>query len=151
MSLASATGERAGRPPALSRLVPARMPRDLVLYGLASAAALGIDWTVLTMLVRHGVTTAIAAAAGFALGMVVTYAASITLVYADRRHGSRVREALVFAVIGVAGLGLSELCLWMLAVDLGLSAPVAKAPTAVIVFLFNFTVRRAVLFSGHPA
>ncbi len=129
----------------------ARLFRDLALYGLCSALALGVDWSTLTLLVWHGVGPVVAAAIGFSLGMIVTYVASITLVYADRRHGSPVREALVFAGIGLAGLGLSELLIFIFATRLGLAAPVAKAPTAVVVFLFNFALRRALLFAGLAA
>ena len=125
-----------------------RVVRDLALYGLCSAAALGIDWSVLILLVQEGVAPMLAAAASFSLGMIVAYLASITFVFADRRRGSPVREALIFSLIGIAGLGLSELLLWIFAAHLGLSAPVAKAPTAVAVFLFNFALRRALLFAG---
>ena len=125
-----------------------RLVRDLVLYGLCSAAALAVDWATLTSLVWHGVSAPAAAAVGFSLGMAVTYLSSITLVYADRRKGSPWREAAVFMIIGIAGLGLNELLLYAFATALGLSAPIAKAPTAGFVFLFNFAVRRAMLFAA---
>ena len=123
------------------------MLRDLALYGFASAAALTVDWTVLTLLVRHGVSAAAAAAIGFSLGMLVTYAASIGFVYADRRQGSKVRELTLFVLIGLAGLGLNVLLICAFGSLLGLAAPIAKAPTAGIVFLFNFAARRAMLFA----
>ena len=125
--------------------------RDLALYGLASGAALAVDWSALTLLVRDGMAAATAAAIGFSLGMLVTYVASIRFVYADRRHGSRLRELLIFAVIGLAGLGLNVLLICGFGAWLGLAAPIAKAPTAGLVFLFNFAARRAMLFATPAA
>ena len=123
-----------------------RVVRDLVRYGASSAVALALDWTTLTLLVRQGVPAPAAAAIGFSLGMAVTYVASIRLIFADRRHGSRLREAIVFAAVGLAGLGLSEALLLLFSAGFGLSAPLAKAPTAALVFLFNFAVRRTMVF-----
>lgn len=125
----------------------ARVLRDLALYGLASGVALAADWSVLTLLVGRGVPAAAAAAIGFSLGMLVTYAASIRLVYADRRQGSKLRELTVFVLIGLAGLGLNVLLICVFGAVLGLPAPIAKAPTAGIVFVFNFAARRAMLFA----
>lgn len=124
--------------------------RDLGFYGFASAAALAIDWLVLTLLVGRGLPAAVAAATGFALGMLVTYAASIGVIFTDRRHGSRWRELTLFVVIGLAGLGLNVLLILAFGALLGLSAPIAKAPTAGVVFLFNFATRRALLFAKRP-
>ena len=129
----------------------AQVWRDLVLYGLASAAALAVDWSVLTLLVGRGVPAAAAAAISFLLGMVVTYAASICFVYADRRQGSKLRELTLFVLIGLVGLALNVLLICAFGALLGLSAPIAKAPTAAIVFVFNFAARRAVLFARPSA
>lgn len=149
--LDSATGIRPPAvPPALRAALapPRQLVRDLVLYGLCSAAALAVDWATLTSLVLHGVSAAAAAAIGFSLGLAVTYLSSITLVYAERRQRSPWREAAIFVVIGIAGLGLNELLLYAFSIGLGLPAPIAKAPTAGFVFLFNFAVRRAMLFAA---
>ncbi len=143
---AAPLGTRAGGPSASH----AQVLRDLALYGLASAGALAVDWSLLTLLVARGVPVAVAAATGFASGMLVTYAASIGVVYADRRQGSKLRELVLFVLIGLAGLGLNVALICAFGALLGLSAPIAKAPTAGIVFLFNFAARRAMLFS-RPA
>ncbi len=129
----------------------AQVWRDLVLYGLASAAALAVDWSVLTLLVGRGVPAAAAAAISFSLGMVVTYAASICFVYADRRQGSKLRELTLFVLIGLVGLALNVLLICAFGALLGLPAPISKAPTAGIVFVFNFAARRAVLFARPGA
>ena len=143
--------EVAAAPLRASLASQAQILRDLVLYGASSAAALAVDWTVLTLLVWHGVPAAAAVAIGFSLGMIVTYAASVGVIYADRRRGSKLRELTLFALIGLAGLGLNELLICVLGSLLGLPAPIAKAPTAGLVFLFNFVMRRTMLFASAGA
>ena len=147
----SAVVEVAAAPPrfALGAAVAARTQvlRDLVLYGLASVVALAVDWSVLTLLVGRGFPVATAAAISFSLGMIVTYVASICFVYADRRQGSKLRELTLFVLIGLAGLSLNVLLICAFGALLGLPAPIAKAPTAGIVFVFNFAARRAMLFA----
>jgi putative flippase GtrA len=132
---------------AASPLARARFLRDLLRYGLCSALALALDWSVLVGLVHAGVSPLLAAPIAFSLGMGVTYGLSVAVVYADRRREAPLREAIVFLAIGVAGLGVNQLVLWVLVSRLGLAAAIAKAPAAGVVFTFNFLLRRAALFS----
>ena len=120
--------------------------RELVLYGFASALALGLDWSVLLGLTALGVNYLAASAAGFASGMAVTYLLSISIVFRHRPVADRKREFLGFIGVGLAGLLLTQglMALWVEA--LRLTPGLAKIPTAGIVFLFNFVVRRALLF-----
>ena len=120
--------------------------REFVLYGLASAVALGVDWGLLVALTRVGVNYLAAAAVGFVFGVTVAYALSIAFVFRDRPVADRRREFAGFLAVGLAGLLLTQglMALWVEA--LRLTPAVAKAPTAAIVFLFNFSVRRALLF-----
>ena len=55
----------------------------------------------------------------------------------------------VFATIGVAGLALTELILWVAIDRLGWHLSVAKVCSAGLVFLFNFGARKALLFRSR--
>lgn len=120
--------------------------RELVLYGFASALALGLDWAVLLGLTALGVNYLVASAIGFTSGMAITYLLSIAVVFRHRPVADRKREFIGFIGVGFAGLVLTQglMALWVEA--LGMSPGLAKIPAAGIVFLFNFTVRRALLF-----
>jgi len=130
---------------ALWRRLPGGL-RELVLYGLASVAALAVDWGLLLALTGVGVNYLLASAAGFVFGVAVAYALSIAFVFRARPVTDRRREFLGFLAVGLAGLLLTQglMALWVEV--LGLAPGVAKAPTAALVFLFNFSVRRALLF-----
>lgn len=120
--------------------------RELVLYGLASAMALGVDWGLLLLLTRLGVNYLVASGIGFTSGIAVTYALSVSVVFRHRPVADRRREFVGFLGVGLAGLILTQglMALWVEALRMG--PGLAKIPTAGIVFLFNFTVRRALLF-----
>lgn len=129
----------------LWRLLPEGL-RELALYGLASALALGLDWSVLLGLTSLGVNYLVASGTGFTSGVAVTYLLSISVVFRHRPVADRRREFVGFLGVGLAGLILTQglMALWVEV--LRMPPGLAKIPTAGIVFLFNFTVRRALLF-----
>ena len=59
---------------------------------------------------------------------------------------NRAAEAGVFALIGISGLGLTELLMWLLAGKAGLHYLVSKIVTTVIVFFWNFAAKKILLF-----
>ena len=126
---------------------------DLIRYGGCSAAALTLDYGLLLLLSQEfGVHYLLAAAIGFLSGLVLAYALTITFVFKGRRTLSAPREFTGFAAIGIAGLGLTQALLAYLVGGLGLSVAIAKLMAAVVVFIFNFGLRRATLFvSGTVA
>jgi len=147
----TAVGGLANRARALMADLPPRFLSDLWRYGLCSLLALGLDWSLLMGLVGAGINYLPAAALSFLSGMIFTYVGSVAFVYRGRRAYPVLSEAIGFFLIGIAGL-LLNVCLLFVFVKLcGLAVGFAKAPTAVGVFLFNFLIRRALLFAGAPA
>ena len=128
------------------------MGADLVRYGFASALALAVDYGVLLLLSKiFAVPYLLAAGISFLLGMAVAYALSIGVVFKDRRSVRPSLEAASFVAIGVAGLAINQFLIWMLVSRFGLDVGIAKAPTAGVVFMFNFLARRTLLFAPRPA
>lgn len=125
--------------------------RELGLYGLASAAALAVDWGLLVVLTDLGVDYRVATAIGFSAGIAVTYLLSISVVFRHRPVADRRREFVGFLGVGLAGLVLTQVLMILWVERLGLEPGLAKIPTAGIVFIFNFTVRRALLFRAPEA
>ena len=112
---------------------------DFLRYLVAGGLAFAVDWGVL------GVHYLAATALGFALGLAVNYAICVTWVWRGTR-ATRLRDFAVFTAIGLGGLLLTEGLMW-LAVDLaGLSAPLAKLPVTGLVMVWNFGLRRLLVF-----
>jgi len=126
-----------------------RVLRDLIAYGLASGAALALDYGLLLLCQKTlGLPYLVAAAIGFCGGLALVYGLSVTLVFRDRRSVRPASEFSVFCAIGLAGLLLTEALMLFFVGHLGFDPAFAKIPTAGVVFLFNFTARRALLFSA---
>ena len=125
-----------------------RFVLDLAAYGLVSVAALACDYALLLLFVAHGLHYLLAATLSFSAGMVVAYMLCVRFVFASRRGGSRRTEATGFIAVGVAGLALTQLLLYLFVSRVGMPVALAKIPTTGIVFLFNFLCRRGLVFVG---
>ncbi|MDE2363303.1 MAG: GtrA family protein [Hyphomicrobiales bacterium] len=123
---------------------------DAIGYGLASAAALGVDYGLLVLLVgRFGMHYLVAASLSFSAGLVVAYTLSTTFVFKGRAKYSAGGELLGFVLTGLAGLALNQLLLYAFVDGVHIPVQFAKAPTACLVFTFNFLTRRTMLFSAE--
>lgn len=120
-------------------------------YGLTSALALGADTAVYGLGLRAGMPLAVAVALGFMVGLGVAYAGSVMWVFQQHRLQDRRAEFAAFAGIGLLGLLLTQLLLWWLVTRRQWPAIPAKLLTAVGVFIFNFSLRRLMLFTRPAA
>jgi putative flippase GtrA len=142
------TSEENVRRGAAARYVRRGLSADLVKYGVASALSLALDFSVLTMCLQLlGFNHLAAAAAGFLSGLALIYALSVRVVFRDRSRVSTGAEVAGFLLSGLAGLVLTEALMHLFVDRLGIAPPLSKIPTSALVFLFNFTVRRTLLFS----
>lgn len=123
---------------------------DLFGYGICSAAALALDWSLLILLVKNGVNYLVAAAISFMAGMVLAYVGSAYFVFRGRRARRISTEVLGFFAIGLVGLALNQVLIFVFVHFCRLDVGLAKAPTAACVFTFNFLLRRALLFVSSP-
>ena len=128
-----------------------RLPRvlaDLLGYGFVSVVALACDYGLLVALSAAGLHYLVAGTLSFTAGMVVAYALSVRFVFARRRALTREAEAAGFFAVGLIGLLLTQALLYVFVSHLGLGVDVAKVPTTVIVFAFNFLCRRGLVFTA---
>jgi len=116
-------------------------------YLLVSVVALALDTGVYAAALALAVPLAGAAALGFAAGVTCAYLCSVRFVFRTHRLRDRSGEFAAFVAIGLVGLLLTELLLWLLVKQAQLPPIPAKLGTAGLVFLFNFGVRKALLFS----
>jgi putative flippase GtrA len=104
-------------------------------YLVVSALALGVDFGTLIGLVEiFGVHYLFAGAAGFLLGAGTVYAGSVFWVFAHRKLSNPVQEMTIFVLIGVGGLGINEVALWVLTDFAGLYVGISKMGAAGLTF-----------------
>ena len=120
---------------------------QIVRFGIVGAIATVADVSLLYFLEsRIGVPYLLSAIFGFTLGISISYILSVIWVFASRSISSRSVEALAFVIIGIFGLGLTELIMYLSVESFHFHYLVGKAIAIVIVFGWNFGVRRAIMF-----
>ena len=117
-------------------------------YVVASAAALAVDAAAYIALIRlANVYYMVAAPVGYSLGILVIYLLSTRWVFSDRRLTSVRSEFLIFTLIGIAGLLLNQLVIFICVESFSTSYELAKLTSAAIVFGVNFSGRKLILFT----
>ncbi len=139
---------------ALAAAPAARLGRvqwEFVRYFACSALALALDAGLFGLGLYAGLSYSVAAAIGFIAGLVLAYFLSVRFVFGERRLADERAEFVVFACIGLAGLMLTELLLWLMIGQRDWHPAVAKLISAGVVFGFNFGSRKVLLFTKPAA
>jgi putative flippase GtrA len=124
--------------------------REGMRYFGASALALGVDLATYSGLIYlAGVHYLLAAPAGFALGLALIYLLSVRWVFAERRLADARLEFTLFLLIGLAGMAINELVIYIGVDRLALGPVPAKLLSAGLVFCFNFASRKFLLFTRY--
>lgn len=130
--------------------IAAALRHDLIRYFAASAIALAVDLGTLSVCLRllH-FSLGWSASIGFTIGALVAYLLSIRWVFRQRAFADAPAvEFLAFVGIGVAGLGITQLLLWLGVIKLHLLPELVKLAAAVVTFAFNYLVRKTLLFAA---
>lgn len=130
--------------------IAAALRHDLIRYFAASAIALAADLGTLSVCLRllH-FSLGWSASIGFTIGALVAYLLSIRWVFRQRAFADTPAvEFLAFVGIGIAGLGITQLLLWLGVIKLHLLPELVKLAAAVVTFAFNYLVRRTLLFAA---
>ena len=119
--------------------------RYLFVGGIATV----VDWAVLLALTElAGIHHMISAAFGFVAGLATNYLLSKLLVFrANEANAGEVLEFLGYALIGLMGLGITELLLWIGA-SFSLHYMVFKAIATVVVLAWNYLARKMLLYKS---
>lgn len=91
----------------------------------------------------------ISTAAGFIVGLIVNYVLSLTFVFRrkdNRGSGKSVTAFLIFTVVGVIGLGLTELIMYLGTELMHISYLIVKIAAAAIVLVWNYVGRKVLIF-----
>jgi putative flippase GtrA len=123
---------------------------QFVRYTFVGGAAFVVDfaalWALTDLLQIHYLWSA---AFAFLLGLVTNYCLSIAWVFNKRAVGNRWTEFAVFALLGIAGLGLNEGMMYFLPGVLGAHYLVSKIGATGLTYLWNFFSRKLLLFSAQ--
>lgn len=124
---------------------------QLIRYGIVGGTAFAADFGSLYALTEYaGVHYQLSAALAFIIGLTVNYFLSIRWVFNSRsteRH--QVVEFLGFAIVGIIGLGLNAIIMYLAVDYLSLHYLWAKLLSTAIVFFWNFLGRKILTSKTH--
>ncbi len=121
---------------------------QLFRYTFVGGLAFVVDFASLFAFTEFlGIHYLVSAALAFVLGLTTNYLLSLAWVFSRRRMAKPMVEFLIFAAIGVIGLGMNEAILWLLTGLAGVHYLVSKLVSTAVVYLWNFFARKYVLFS----
>ena len=118
-------------------------------YMLAGGLGFVIDYAVLALLYEVlGLHYLVSSAAGFTAGLIFVYVSSNKWVFTCRRMGNKAwLEFIIFAIIGIIGLGLTLLFMWLFVDVCHIYPLISKLFTTALVLLWNFSARKIILYS----
>ena len=121
-------------------------------YVCVGGVAFAVDFGTLYALTEiAGLHYLVSATAGFLLGLATNYAMCLVWVFHVRTLQNRVHEFVVCGLVGMAGLILNNLILAGLTELLKFHYLASKMVAAAAILVFNFSLRRTILFSGPAA
>ncbi len=120
---------------------------ELIRYVYAGGIAFVLDFLVMMVLYKvFGVYYLTATAIGLIVGLFTTYLLSIKWVFNNRAMSNRTTELSLFLLIGSIGFLIHEYVIWVSVEALLINVPVSKIIATAVVFFWNFTARKVILF-----
>ena len=114
--------------------------------GLAFAVDFGLLWLITDVFHAQYL---IGAFCGYTAGLIITYLLSIKWIFSERKLSSRSAEFVIFTIIGLCGLLLTQGCMYVFTEFIfGTENYLySKLLTTVLVSLFNFVMKKILLFT----
>ncbi len=113
--------------------------RYIFVGGVAAIVNIGMLYVFTEALNIHYLISNILA---FTLGLIVNYILSKKLVFQEKTNFNKGKEFLIYAIIGVLGLGLDTLIISLLTTKLKLYYMLSKIISTMLVFIWNFVARK---------
>ena len=117
--------------------------------GLATLVEGGALWLIQHFIFREqsGFTVYISQGIAFVLGLIANFVLSKLFVFQEKSEKTNaVGEFVTYAVIGVVGLLIKELLLWVFNIQIGWHYMLVRVFSTVIVLIWNYAGRRVLLY-----
>lgn len=120
---------------------------QLLRYFVSGGVAFVVDFSLLYILTEFvGLHYRLSTIIAFTVGLLITYLFSVLWVFDNRRFKNAKVEISIFAFIGIVGLLLTSFFMWFFTDKLSTHYMLSKVFTTIIVFLWNFIMKKLTLF-----
>ena len=122
---------------------------QLFRYTLVGGLAFVVDFGLLFFLTEYvRLHYLISATISFLAGLLVNYVISTQWIFRDSNIKNKKVEFILFGLIGVIGIILNNVIIYLFTDVVGLYYMLSKLVTAIIVYMWNFLGRRYFLFNA---
>lgn len=122
---------------------------QLFRYCFVGGLAFVVDYGLLVLLTEVcGLHYLLSATISFIVGLIANYLLSTSWIFRKSKLDNKWAEFVVFAIIGVIGLGLNNLLLYLFTDIIHIHYMISKLITTGIVMIWNFGARKIILFTN---
>lgn len=123
-----------------------KLIRQIAKFGVVGVVCFGIDYGILILLTEFGgLDYLFSSGISFSISVVVNYLLSIRFVFQSKKSSNKAKEFIIFVVLSITGLLLTEALMWAGVEKLMLHYMFAKVIVTGIVMVYNFVTRKIFL------
>ena len=132
-----------------------KMPRgslrgQFVRYLVTGGLAFAVDYGFFVLCYDNfGWHYLLANLVGLVAGLVINYIMSVVWVFSECKRvleNKKTAEFGIFAIVGIAGIGINQLLMYLMVGNFDWNAKVSKIVAAALVLMWNFGARKLMLF-----
>ncbi|MGN0072954.1 MAG: GtrA family protein [Coriobacteriales bacterium] len=127
-----------------------KLIRQMLRFAAVGLSAFALDYVLFMVLHMFGMSYLIANIISYTLSTVYNFVLSMRFVFSGKSGQSRLQQFVIFLVLGLVGLGLNELYLWLLVDFCHIAPAISKLVAAFLVTIFNFITRKIFLEDRAP-
>lgn len=121
---------------------------QFIKYFFASGIALFADMSILFILTEYfNVYYILSATISFLAGIAITYILSKFYIFTKTKIDNKINEFTVFLIIGIIGLILNNVFLYIFTEYLGIYYMLSKIFVIIVTYLWNYFARKKFIFS----
>jgi putative flippase GtrA len=122
---------------------------QLFRYVIVGGISFIVDYSLLFVLTEHvGLHYIVSATISFIAGLIVNYTISTSWIFRNSKLSNTTVEFIIYGAIGVVGLFLNNILLYLFTDILHIHYMLSKLITAALVMGWNFVGRRIILFNN---
>lgn len=120
--------------------------RQLIRFGVVGLISFGIDYGLLFLLTElWGLQYLFSSGISFSISVVANYLLSMRFVFRPRKNVNKASEFILFLLLSITGLGLTEILMWAGVEILQFHYMISKIIVTGIVMIYNFVTRKIFL------